>query len=1191
MAGVLLDGQVEPEAGFSVAHQRVDLELDFAGQLRGTTEITIYPDSKSLKTIKLHSRQCQINNVLVNDLSPAWVEYEDPCDQLTLHTEGGVHQHHILSAKIRDAVLAPPERSLSIGLPKQLRIEDVDIAEVHTQTAGIIKITRPEKDGVDAAETIKDLSDTSVAKFTPLTLKLEFSSLHAREALHFVTGKGRWPQIFTRGQTGVSSASSLFPCVDLLSSRNTWDISIKCSRTVRDVLKQSYGLDQTQASDVGEASSQNFAGREMLVICSGELTDDIIDKSDASKKTVSFSCSQQLSAQQIGFAIGPFEQVPLADLRDAQTTEELGRNAVELTAYCLPGRVEEVRNTCLPTANAIDWIVRKYIACPFRAYSMCFVEDIGSHPAVFAGTTMHSTKLLYPEDVIDTAQDVTRTLVSAIASQWMGINIIPEQPQDTWAILGCAQLMTDLFMKELCGNNEYRFRMKQISDLACELDIERPSIYDMGAYLHIDPSEKEFLSIKSPLVLFILDRRIAKAAGTSKMPAIIAKILTRARTGDLANNCLSTDLFQKTCERFYHVKIDDFMSQWVKGAGTPRFEVTQRFNKKKLVVEMMIRQVQGTGQVPEELRPDTFLRDVREDFNGIYAAQPQNVFTGPMTIRIHEADGTPYEHIVDIKDAQSNIEVPYNTKYKRLKRNKRQKNRPNTKANPEGDEENEALVYCLGDVLQSEEDVVDWRLTDWSAEDEERMSAESYEWIRIDADFEWICRTRLLIPGYMFASQLQQDRDVVAQLQSIQHITQYPATPLISTILLRTMMDRRYFHGIRSAAARGLVKQAKMDNDANNIGLFHLKKAFEELYCVSERGSWMTRPNDFSDQLSYFLQCSIVEALSLVRDDRGNAPLEVKEFLLDKLKFNDNSLNSYSDAFYIGKLMKAVSTAVAARSRQIQTAADLDQEEAMYKIQRLEQDCLAEVDRYRRMDEWTSSYQNLYSRTALTCQSLLSEAGVGKFSPLHFLQYTRPGNYDMLRQSAYDILIKPNVFECPSVLRYILQCMVADASPWIRYHLRETLGRVMGIRALGITKADVQQPQDELVVEDEAAAEKRQKDIQRRQTIDGATEALKAELSTNEAMKQFLWDAICYPDIGLDDLQPLLEFCRLLYEPVDSAKVALQYPRYWRVEKTGKVCTSQIFVMVEADSYSRASSNLLGLTACARGACKNGHRR
>ena len=53
----------------------------------------------------------------------------------------------------------------------------------------------------------------------------------------------------------------------------------------------------------------------------------------------------------------------------------------------------------------------------------------------------------------------------------------------------------------------------------------------------------------------------------------------------------------------------------------------------------------------------------------------------------------------------------------------------------------------------------------------------------------------------------------------------------------------------------------------------------------------MTRSNDFSDRAAYILQLVIPDAISKVRDKAGKTPLDVKRFLYDKLRFNDNSNN------------------------------------------------------------------------------------------------------------------------------------------------------------------------------------------------------------------------------------------------------------------------------------------------------------
>ena len=110
---------------------------------------------------------------------------------------------------------------------------------------------------------------------------------------------------------------------------------------------------------------------------------------------------------------------------------------------------------------------------------------------------------------------------------------------------------------------------------------------------------------------------------------------------------------------------------------------------------------------------------------------------------------------------------------------------------------------------------------------------------------------------------------------------------LISSIFVRTLMDSRYFYGIRVVAAQALAKHAKEEVDW--LGLFHLDKAFQALFCLP--GSQMTRSNDFSDRAAYTLQLVIPEAISKIRDNDGRTPMRVKQFLYDKLKFNDNSNN------------------------------------------------------------------------------------------------------------------------------------------------------------------------------------------------------------------------------------------------------------------------------------------------------------
>lgn len=143
-----------------------------------------------------------------------------------------------------------------------------------------------------------------------------------------------------------------------------------------------------------------------------------------------------------------------------------------------------------------------------------------------------------------------------------------------------------------------------------------------------------------------------------------------------------------------------------------------------------------------------------------------------MTIRIHEADGTPYEHVLDIRSDQKKYEILFNTKYKRVRRNtKRFLARKAAAAAAEAGDAEAAEALDMIDSgfelkeWENEARRTYWMVTDWTEEDEALMNGAAYEWIRLDADFEWISSISFEQPDYMWVSQLQRDRDVVAQLE------------------------------------------------------------------------------------------------------------------------------------------------------------------------------------------------------------------------------------------------------------------------------------------------------------------------------------------------------------------------------------------------------------------------------------------
>ena len=217
--------------------------------------------------------------------------------------------------------------------------------------------------------------------------------------------------------------------------------------------------------------------------------------------------------------------------------------------------------------------------------------------------------------------------------------------------------------------------------------------------------------------------------------------------------------------------------------------------------------------------------------------------------------------------------------------------------------------------------------------------------------------------------------------------------------------------------------------------------------------------------------------------------------------------------------------------------------------------CLEEIDRHRRIDEWIPSYHNVLSNTALDCKRILAKAGIIQIKPADFLQYTPDGTSEYLRLSAFSDAMALGLAKDHAVLRWFLFVLGTDPSPYIRENMLRIFCKTLGALAVGehLEVAKEQAAQLEgLVIEQESTTEARQADLARKQTVEGALNALRGEVSASPVLRKELWNAIKSPTLSLRQLGELLEICDWLYEPDPKIIVALRYPRYWQYKNLGK---------------------------------------
>jgi transcription initiation factor TFIID subunit 2 len=422
--------------------------------------------------------------------------------------------------------------------------------------------------------------------------------------------------------------------------------------------------------------------------------------------------------------------------------------------FCLPGDMELLTNSTSFLPRAMSFYSTEYGLYPFTDFKVVFVNSPRIPCSTSATLAVCSTDLLYPASVIDQAFTTRQTLALSLIQQWVGINIIQRTLADTWIVNGLALYVSAQFLRHLLGNNEYRYRLKKDIDKCARLD--QGDKWPLCVPGILGPPDVDFINLKAPLVLHILDRYLAQAGTSLGLSRVIPRIFLSALSDELTGNTLSTQGFFRTCRKICNMDLTSFQDQWVYGSGCPHIKIQTKFVRKKFTIELLVEQ-QRPAQNSDK--------------------RPTRMFEGALTVRIHEADGAPFEHLVEVKQEFKIHSLPFNTKYKRTRRSGHTAARFN-KLQADLEETNEVQEEDLPEEMKRSEvfayppwddevTAVEWRVADWSDRQAVEIEGESggYEWMRIDPEIEWIASFEIMEKEWYWQSQLRGERDVIAQME------------------------------------------------------------------------------------------------------------------------------------------------------------------------------------------------------------------------------------------------------------------------------------------------------------------------------------------------------------------------------------------------------------------------------------------
>ncbi|KAG8708250.1 hypothetical protein FRC09_001362 [Ceratobasidium sp. 395] len=814
----------------------------------------IIPLSRELKTIHLHAR-CDIHGVSVAaapgaESTKADFVHHDPTQTVAVSDATDVHLYPELKRRLFGAAAEADEGELSIAIPNGFAL--------HPSNAPV------------------DVQGSERPDLPPFVMMIEYSVHNPTQGLEFVlpteSHPHHVPHVFT-SPVSPDAARCWVPCLDNLWERCTWELVLIAPHSLErpaNTRPDGMVLDQPVAEPEPEFP--------VVAVCSAELVQVIIHPNDSSKRIHLFSQPLPTSVQHIAFAIGPFisHTVPDPTSSDPTTTTTTPTPIRTYTLPASPSVTVELATTSAPLRPAMSFYTTEYGSYPFGSLSAVFLPTVPATTSYdSAGLVLLPTTLLHTPAHIDAAFDARLALAHALAAQWAGVHIVPRTPTDSWLVLGLQGYVAGLCIRRMLGNNEWRFRLK--------VDAARCVTLDDGSFPPISRPgcARSFVRLKAPLVLHTLDRILGGHGGLGR---VLPKIFLSALSGELAQNALATSALVRMCRKLgggsggsggsggggVGGEVRVWARQWVYGSGCPRFYVSAGFSRKKMAVELTVEQRCLAWE-----RNGGTAGNVNVEYN------PVKSFEGQMAVRIHEADGTPYEHVLDLRDGRTKFEVPFNTKYKRVRRRRRGE-APVLENGALADGENgDVAGGVVGGVVGGGGAVFEYAPWDdpearaaWHVEEFEDaeppphtgpvpfnpnsinagQGAEetAYEWIRLDAEMSWLARIELKQPGVMWASQLARERDVGAQLEAVwafggggnengplsgltngvgggggvvsgtspgsySSFATIQPSGAVSTALAQTVLVPAYFFRVRCAAARALAAQGAP-------GLFHLLK-------------------------------------------------------------------------------------------------------------------------------------------------------------------------------------------------------------------------------------------------------------------------------------------------------------------------------------------------------------------------------
>ncbi|KAJ1968606.1 hypothetical protein IWQ62_001146 [Dispira parvispora] len=307
----------------------------------------------------------------------------------------------------------------------------------------------------------------------------------------------------------------------------------------------------------------------------------------------------------------------------------------------------------------------------------------------------------------------------------------------------------------------------------------------------------------------------------------------------------------------------------------------------------------------------------------------------------------------------------------------------------------------------------------------------------------------------------------------------------------------------------------------------------------------LPHPNNFDNMAEYFVQKSILLAMAACSEEHRAT---VQNFLLQLLKFNDNSENDYSDCYYISTILTALANTVgpnATRNAADEFDSDGDNPQPSSSNTLGFEIVLAEIERYRVMDALLSTYHNVVTVACLQAYQRFAQLKLAPFNLELFVHMIRYGNFFRVRQYAIGALLEQYGLQPQSDLFCgLIQLAKSDPDLAFRRYLWTQFARTLAyqVERLAHPRGTGDFHPDFLIIEEEDGRGELNTDAQ---TADSLAKQRHRMLMTldryrnlfrdDHRLAQLLWETLTEHFATIDPQTQATVFlmCELLYRPAD----------------------------------------------------------